>query len=67
MREEAMTAPREKMICAKCRKAMNWHAEKLIYSLRQGEAAGADAALGGFIEEMHTCPGCGKTASRAAA
>ncbi len=62
-----MTAAREKMICPECRKAMNWHAEKLIYPLSRDDTAPADAALGGIVEEMHTCPGCGKTSSRAAA
>ncbi len=62
-----MTAAREKMICPKCRKAMNWHAEKLIYAISRGDALGTGTTLGGIVEEMHTCPGCGKTASRAEA
>lgn len=44
---------------------MNRHAEKLIEPT--GEHGGAvDAVLGGIVEEMHACPGCGASASRRA-
>jgi ribosomal protein S27AE len=50
-----------KMICPKCGVEMNFHAEKLVYS---GSASDAEAALGDEMEEMHTCPRCGRTESR---
>jgi ribosomal protein S27AE len=51
----------EKMICPKCGVEMNFHAEKLVYS---ESASTAIPALHGYIEEMHTCPRCGRTESR---
>jgi ribosomal protein S27AE len=48
------------MICPKCGVGMNFHAEKLVYS---ESALDMDAALGGHVEEMHTCPRCGSTES----
>jgi hypothetical protein len=53
------------MICAKCGAEMNHHADKLIYAGEQ-TSAGADASLGGAVEETHACPGCGAVASRRA-
>lgn len=53
-----------KMICPKCRVEMNHHAEKLVDPVNPEEAAQVDPALGGLIEEMHCCPGCGTTESR---
>jgi len=38
---------------------MNHHAEKLLDPRNAHEAARTDPALGGIIEEMHTCPQCG--------
>ncbi len=52
------------MICPKCRVEMNHHAEKLVDPVNPEEAAQVDPALGGLIEEMHCCPGCGTTESR---
>ncbi len=49
-----------KMICAECGMEMNHHADKLVYSDSPDEMARMDPALGGLIEETHTCPGCGK-------
>jgi ribosomal protein S27AE len=51
------------MICPRCGIAMNPHAEKLVYP---SDATAADPALGGVVEELHTCPGCGASASRRA-
>ena len=45
----------EKMICSNCGREMNHHAEKFVY-LEDGAP--------GSIEEMYTCPGCGKNDSR---
>jgi len=52
------------MICPDCGVAMNHHAEKLLDPRNAHEAARTDPALGGIIEEMHTCPQCGIGQSR---
>ena len=51
----------EKMICPECRIEMNFHAEKLVYFESATQAGGTHA---GQVEEMHSCPGCGRTESR---
>jgi predicted RNA-binding Zn-ribbon protein involved in translation (DUF1610 family) len=55
---------REKMICPACGAEMNCHAEKLVYS-DMGSAA--HIAMAERIHEVHTCPQCGRSESRAAA
>jgi hypothetical protein len=45
---------------------MNFHAEKIDYTATLSDPDAVDADLGGVIEEAHTCPGCGKTATRRA-
>lgn len=45
---------------------MNHHADKLRKETYRDEASAFDGALGGVIEEFHTCPQCGKTESRCA-
>ena len=50
-----------KMICPQCGAEMNFHAEKLVYSV---SVPVSDAALGGEVLEMHSCPHCGRTESR---
>ena len=52
------------MICPHCGCAMNRHAEKLVLPTGATEWAAVDAALGGILEEHHTCPACGTGASR---
>ena len=54
------------MICPTCGIEMNYHAEKLVYPSGPQEASSVDPVLGGMIEELHTCPGCGSGASRRA-
>ena len=54
---------RERMICADCGEEMNHHANKLDYG---DDSTMSDAALGGVLKEVHTCPACGLTASRIA-
>lgn len=61
-----MKATRAKMICPECGVEMNHHADKLIYATHPDEEAHMDAALGGLIQETHTCPGCGSAAARLA-
>jgi ribosomal protein S27AE len=60
------TTTRPKMISPKCGSKMNEHAEKLVDPTNPQEAALADPALGGIVEEFHTCPNCGANASRRA-
>ena len=42
---------------------MNHHADKSDYSAEPGSV---DLELGGVLQEVHCCPGCGKTAMRIA-
>ncbi|HKY07016.1 MAG TPA: hypothetical protein VJQ55_02195 [Candidatus Binatia bacterium] len=53
-----------KMICPKCGDEMNHHADKLIYPANPAEIQPLQSSLGGVIEEMHSCPGCGAVESR---
>lgn len=55
---------RSSMICPTCRMVMNYHADKLVAPTTREEFARMDRVLGGVVEEMHTCPGCGGGASR---
>ena len=50
------------MKCPDCGIDMNHHADKINYSAAPSETADAD--VGGVIEEVHTCPECGKTEMR---
>jgi len=59
-----MLAKAEPMKCPECGVEMNYHAEKLIDPRSPEEAAKVDPALGGILEEMHTCPECGMAHSR---
>ncbi len=56
-----------KMKCPECGVDMNHHAEKVIVPATPEERSRMDAALGGVVEEVHTCPECGGAASRPAA
>ena len=56
-----------KMVCPSCGVEMNRHAEKVDYAAATPEDEGFDPALGGRVEEFHTCPECGQTLSRHAA
>lgn len=60
--EEAMTDT-GKIKCPDCGIDMNHHAEKVDYSVEPG---GVAAEFGGVLQEVHSCPGCGKTAMRIA-
>lgn len=53
------------MKCPDCGAEMNHHADKLDYGAAADDAS--DTAEGGVIIEAHTCPACGRTATRAAA
>jgi ribosomal protein S27AE len=53
------------MKCPNCGAEMNHHADKLDYGAAADEAS--DAGEAGVVIEAHTCPDCGRTATRAAA
>ena len=54
------------MICPRCGIEMNHHAEKLVYPSGPDEMSAVDPVLGGVIEELYACPGCGSGAARRA-
>ena len=56
----------DKMTCADCGAEMNHHADKLDYGVVPDEASD-EADEAGVVIEAHSCPGCGRTATRAAA
>lgn len=43
---------------------MNHHADKVLYFNESDDPRSSDPITGGFMEEMHTCPKCGASASR---
>jgi ribosomal protein S27AE len=47
------------MMCPVCDVEMNHHADKLVYA-----ETGGESPLGGMVEELHSCPNCGRTESR---
>jgi ribosomal protein S27AE len=49
------------MKCPSCGVMMNFHAEKVDYSMTLKES---DNSLDGLIQEFHTCPECGRSGSR---
>jgi predicted RNA-binding Zn-ribbon protein involved in translation (DUF1610 family) len=61
-----MARQKSTMICPKCGNEMNHHADKLIDPVKPEDLRQVNSALGGVIEEMHYCPGCGDAASRRA-
>ena len=54
------------MICPRCGVEMNFHAEKIDYAATLTEPDAVDPDLGGILEEVHTCPGCGNMGTRRA-
>ena len=59
-----MVKQESKMICPKCGDEMNHHADKLVEPVKAEDLKHTNPALGGVIEEMHYCPGCGAVESR---
>jgi len=58
-----------RMVCPACGVEMNFHAEKINQSARavgESEFAAQGDECGEVVEEIHTCPGCGKIGSRRA-
>ena len=59
-----MAQGKKPLVCKECDVEMNPHAEKLMDPRTPEEARRVDPALGGILEEFHTCPACGCSASR---
>ena len=55
------------MMCSQCGIEMNSHVEKIDYMTALTEPNAIDLDLGGVLEEVHTCPGCGNIGTRRAA
>jgi len=51
-----------KLICPKCGAEMNHHAMKIDYNV--DDTSLIDPALGGVVDEVHTCPNCGHISLR---
>ena len=52
-----------KMICPDCGAEMNRHAIKVDYGV---DDASVNSVFGGALNEVHTCPECGRAEVRAA-
>jgi len=50
------------LTCPRCGSTMNHHAEKLVVTAAPDPDV--DPVLGGYVEALHSCPGCGHTESR---
>jgi ribosomal protein S27AE len=61
-----MSPTSKSIICPKCGATMNWHADKVVQGPAFRQGLEAEAALGGVVLEMYSCPACGANASRAA-
>lgn len=55
---------KEKIKCTDCGVDMNHHAEKINYGSTLDDSVNIDYMFGGTVEEVHTCPECGKTETR---
>jgi ribosomal protein S27AE len=54
------------MKCPECGSELNHHADKIDYSTATARPDAIDVELGGVINEIHTCPECGRVAARIA-
>ena len=54
----------KKMICPDCGVEMNYHSEKIDHLAAVRNPESIDPDLGSAISEIHSCPKCGKSASR---
>jgi hypothetical protein len=52
------------MLCPKCGKTMNHHADKLVAPATQDDINAMDETLGGIVQETHACAGCGNVEFR---
>lgn len=57
---------KERLICPACGAEMNNHAEKISYEARAGADRENDPDFGGLLEEIHTCPKCGRVEATSA-
>ena len=55
-------AETDKMNCPYCGAEMNHHADKLVHDSEPDDEDAAE--MDGFILEAHTCPNCGRSATR---
>jgi predicted RNA-binding Zn-ribbon protein involved in translation (DUF1610 family) len=55
------------MRCPACGHEMNHHADKVDYTAVLDHPTTADAVFGGVLEEVFTCPNCGRIEMRPAA
>ncbi len=56
--------PENKMTCPVCGAEMNHHATKIDYTL--DDLSMVDPMFGGVLQEVHTCPECGRIELRVA-
>jgi hypothetical protein len=61
-----MSTVPNKMTCPECGVEMNHHSEKIVYGNGADNSGRIDPALGGILQEFHTCPACGCNANRSA-
>lgn len=55
-----------KMACPNCGAEMNHHGDKQVYPSDAEDIGKVDPATGTLVEEFHSCPKCGGSASRPA-
>lgn len=48
----------KKLRCPACGAEMNFHAEKIDYSLDSPDSDDSEQDFGGVLVEFHTCPEC---------
>ncbi len=53
---------KEPVICPECGAVMNHHATKIDYTVDEP----GDDAFDGVLQEVHTCPNCGRVQMRRA-
>lgn len=54
----------KKMMCPDCGVEMNHHALKIDYTAGRTNESAVDTDLDGVLQEVHSCPECGKTHMR---
>jgi ribosomal protein S27AE len=59
-----MAEQRKAMQCPACGSTMNHHSVKVNYAAGTDWRQQSEAEPGGILEEIHTCPRCGRTESR---
>lgn len=59
-----MEKAEEGMRCPNDGGEMNHHADKLVEALGDEEEGAVDPTFGGHVEQVFTCPRCGRVESR---